>query len=95
MILILGQQEGRKGTGNFSLNGWTPRWEGRAGMNWEIGTDLVAGAGVKQIIRIYWIARGTSLRALWRPKWERNPNNTGYMSMYCQFTLIMHLRLWF
>lgn len=65
MILILDQQEGRKGTGNFSLNGWMPRWGRRAGMNWEIGTDPPAAAGVKQIMRICWIAQGTSLRALW------------------------------
>ena len=65
MVLVLGQQKGGKGTGNISLTGWTPRWERSAGMNWEIGTDRVTLLCVKQIMRIYGIAQGTLLSALW------------------------------
>ena len=85
MVLILDQQEGKKGTGNFSLNGWTLRWERRAGMNWETGTLPC----VKQIMRIYCIAQGTLLSALWGPKWEGNPKISQKDGLYV-YVLLIH-----
>ena len=33
-------------------------------------------------MRTYTIAQGALLSALWRPKWEGNPQKGGYMCVY-------------
>ena len=44
--------------------------ERRGGMNWEIGTDIstLLILCTKELMRMYRIAQGTLLSALWRPK---------------------------
>ena len=39
-------------------------------------------------MRIYCIAQGTLLTALWWPKWEGNPKKRGYMYTYSWCTLL-------
>ena len=52
-------------------------------MQHKIGIDIYTLLCINRyLMRIYCVAQGTLLSALWRPKWERNLKKRGYMYTY-------------